>query len=147
MAHKDDYGPMRPMGPMGSEGYEEPEEEEPKKEKKTSKGNPNYRYDSNIPKNRRKTKIDKKEEGLVLTYPMLKKATLKKGEEGYDKDFKYKELCTDLNIDKKWQRNKCIKRIKAVYRKEHAILYTAECNTIRNPFKRKRCIAKYNRGL
>ena len=155
---------MRDDGSMEDEDYEESYEEEPmdmpagmsegtskknkgdKIDRKSKPGHKKYKYDANIPKARRTTQL-KEESGLTLTYPDLKKATLKKKDAGYDKDYPYKEVCVGLDIDNKRQRKKCIKRIQAVYRKEHAVLYTAECNAIRNPFKRKKCIAKYNRGL
>ena len=128
------------IGEYGSESQEEPK-------KKEKRGHKKYKKDANIPKNRRVTPVDESEPGLKITYPMLKKASLKKGDDGYDPDFTYKEFCTDLKIDKRSGQRKCMKRIQKAYRKEYAVLYTSECNDIRNPFKRKKCIAKFNRGL
>lgn len=136
------------IGMSEGEPKKDKKEKKDKKQKKSFKGNENYRYDSNIPKNRRKTKVNKKDPGLQLTYPDLKRATMTKAEDpNPDDDFPYYGVCKNIPVDKKRGQKKCIAKIRAQYKKEHAILYTSECSNIRNPFKRKKCIAKYNRGF
>ena len=117
-----------------------------------------YRDDENIPINRRITPVDNEERGLKITYPMMKEETAETVHDKYtDEDRKgycygpkfrtTKKDGTVVYLETRRQKKRCIEAIRRAYRKEHAIVYTSECGNISNPFKRKKCIAKYNRGL
>ena len=88
-----------------------------------------YSEDQYVPEGRKAPKMNRKEKGLVIDRDLMK------------------QKCSDLDIDSFWGKKKCIKRIKKEYRKENEVLYTSECSGISNPFKRKACVQKYNRGL
>jgi len=70
-------------------------------------------------------------------------------EEGYAytsaeiQEFKKKgEICNMSMSDRK-----CIKKLRKDYASKHKVVTTSECNGILNPFKKRRCLKKYNRGL
>lgn len=90
-----------------------------------------YTEDEYVPEGRVRPKDDKRvlEQGLVIRRPDMEKA------------------CPNLDLNTRRGQRKCVKKMRADYRKEHAIVYTTECSAISNPFARRRCIKKYNRGL
>lgn len=114
--------------------YKEERKTKPKVKKKRTgnqfgyRATTSYADDEYVPKGRKNVR-PKAEKGMVITYPDMVKG------------------CPGININTRKGKSKCIKKLKADYRKEHEVLYTTECSGIRNPIARRRCIKKYNRGL
>lgn len=104
--------------------------------------NVKYEDDQYVPERRinPKDKDRLKEKGLVIRYPDLVKATQKKkdGTPG---------VCANIDIKSRRGQKKCTQKIRAEYKKEHAVVYTSACAGVKGYFAKKRCIKKYNRGL
>ena len=98
--------------------------------------------DQYVPEGRIKPKDDAryKEQGIVIRYPDMVKATKPK-EDGSP------GVCAGIRIDSRRGQKKCVQKMRAEYRKEHAVVYTSACAGVTGYFAKKRCIKKYNRGL
>lgn len=127
------------------------------KERTKALSKKNKGYDSNSKEWRRNVKIEDdqyvperrvnpkdkdrlKEKGLVIRYPDMVKATK------VDKDGN-KGACYGIDINSRRGQKKCVQKMRAEYKKEHAVVYTSACAGVTGYFARKRCIKKYNRGL
>jgi len=91
-----------------------------------------YNDDPYVPEGRRHPTAlqNRQEEGFAYTQADIQRFK----EEG--------EICNLSMSDKK-----CIKQLRKDYARKHKIVTTSECNGIMNPFKKRRCLKKYNRGL
>lgn len=108
---------------------------------KTWRKNVKIQDDQYVPEGRIKPRDDAryKEQGIVIRYPDMVEATK-------EKDGK-KGACYGINIDSRRGQKKCVQKMRAEYRKEHAVVYTSACAGVTGYFAKKRCIKKYNRGL